>query len=312
MRSLICFAFALTLLASLIAVPPRAKAAESAEQASPPLFVDCRGQRGAAPTVILEAGAFGTSADWEFVLDDLAAGGRVCAYDRAGVGRSPPGPGGKDVLARAHELNTLLNKLGETAPVILVGHSNGALYIQAFANLWPDRVAGLVYVNGVGSDDLDDPRLLADLKLERRESNLAVTAGRLGFSDLVADQLSSQMGLEADVAARKRRELLPLASLKVARDEDRLIIPGLEAVRRLGDNARNIPTVVIVGSLYPKDRLARAWRAAEAAPALRADRSWILDMPGATHVSPLTRDRAYVTAAVSWLRSGLPRADVGH
>ncbi len=70
--------------------------------------------------------------------------------------------------------------------------------------------------------------------------------------------------------------------------------------------------MVISGAPYPDQPLAKAWRTAEVAPALRADRAWILDMPGATHVSPLTRDRAYVSAAVSWLRSLSPSADVLH
>lgn len=276
----------------------------------PPLHVDCRGEASASPTVILEAGAFGTSADWDFVLDDLAKGGRVCAYDRAGLGESPPRPGGRDVLAKADELRGLLDQLGENRPVILVGHSNGALYVEAFASLWPQRVAGLVYVNGVGPDDLDDPRLLADLRAERQASSAAVAAGELGLSALVVDEL--YMGLKGKAAHRKAHGLRRLASLKVARDEDRLIIPGLDAARRLGDAARHIPTVVISGALYPNQPLARSWRTAEVAPALRADRAWILDMPGATHVSPLTRDRAYVTAAVSWLRSLSPGADVLH
>ena len=276
----------------------------------PPLHVDCRGERTASPTVILEAGAFGTSADWDFVLDDLAKAGRVCAYDRAGLGASPPRPGEKDVLTKAGELNGLLDQLDETRPVILVGHSNGALYIEAFASLWPERVAGLAYVNGVGPDDLDYPRLLADLRAERRASNLAVTAGDLGLSGLVADELS--MGLASEAARRKREGLTSLARLKVARDEDRLITPGLDAARRLGDATRHIPTVVICGAPYPNQPLAKAWRAAEIAPALRADTAWILEMPGATHVSPLTRDRAYVSAAVNWLRSLSPGADVLH
>jgi hypothetical protein len=90
----------------------------------------------------------------------------------------------------------------------------------------------------------------------------------------------------------------------VSRDEDRLIVPGLDAVKRLdGEAVRHIPTVVISGSLYPKQRLAAAWRAAEIKPAAAADRSWILDAPGATHVSPLARDRAYIDAAVGWLRT---------
>ncbi len=278
----------------------------------PPLFVDCRGQRTSSPTVILEAGAFGTSSDWDFVLDDLAAGGRACAFDRAGLGRSPPRPGEKDVLTKAGELNGLLDQLGETGPVILVGHSNGALYARAFASLWPERVAGLVYVNGVGPEAQDKPALIADLIAERRASNLAVTAGRLGLAGMVADTLGGPMRLSAVAALRKRAGLHSLASLKVARDEDRWIIPGLETVRRLGDAARHIPTVVIVGAEDPARSLARAWRVAEVAPAEQTDRRWVLDMPGATHVSPLTRDRAYLRAAVAWLRSVSPGPDVLH
>ena len=118
--------------------------------------------------MILESGAFGSSADWDLVLDDLAKGGRACAYDRSGLGRPGPSSGKKDVVSIANELARVLDGLGETRPIILVGHSNGGLYAETFAALWPQRVAGLVYVNGVGSDDLDDPLLLDDLAKERR------------------------------------------------------------------------------------------------------------------------------------------------
>ena len=307
-----CIVGAVAAATLLWALAAPAQVAAAPPPPFPPLFVDCRGQRTSSPTVILEAGAFGTAADWDFVLDDLAIGGEVCAFDRPGLGSSPPRPGEKDVLTKAGELNGLLDQLGETGPVILIGHSNGALYARAFASLWPERVAGLVYVNGVGPEAENDPALIADLTAERRAANLAVTAGRLGLAGTVADTLGGPMGLNAVATLRKRAGLLSLASLKVARDEDRWIIPGLEAVRRLGDAARHIPTVVIVGAEDPARPLARAWRAAEVAPAEQADRHWVLDMPGATHVSPLTRDRAYVTAAVGWLRSLSPGADVLH
>ena len=279
--------------------------------APPPLHVDCRGARNALPTTVLEAGAFGTSADWDRVLGDLARDGRTCAFDRAGLGESPDRPGEKDVVTKAREVGDLLDQIGETAPVILVGHSNGALYIEAFAALWPDRVAGLVYVNGVGADALDSPLALADLRAERRMADRAVTAARLGLGPAIADAITRKMDLSPEAAARKRRGLSCLACLKTARNEDRLIIPGLEAVRRLGPVSPTIPIVVIDGALRPQAPLASAWRAAAIAPAARARRSWVLDMPGATHVSPLTRDRAYVTAAVAWLRGLSPHPDIG-
>ena len=44
------------------------------------------------PLVMLEAGAFGFSADWSAVQEALAAANyRSLAYDRAGLGRSDPG-----------------------------------------------------------------------------------------------------------------------------------------------------------------------------------------------------------------------------
>ncbi len=275
----------------------------AAGQGTPALYFDCRGAPSAAPTVILEAGAFGTSADWDLVEDDLAKGGRVCAYDRGGLGRSPPRAGPADAAAIAHELASLLDDLGESRPVILVGHSNGALYAETFAALWPARVAGLVYVNGVTSDDLDDPRLLLALERERRLAGLAAIAGEVGLAPLAAPMAVRAQGLTGEAARRKRSSLTSRASLRVGRDEDRAIIGSLAATRSLGGSPAQIPTAVIVGQPWPDDPLAKAWRAAEIAPAKRATASWILDAPGASHVSPLARDRAYVDAAVAWLRS---------
>jgi pimeloyl-ACP methyl ester carboxylesterase len=271
-------------------------------EAGPDLYVDCRGVPGPSPTVVLESGAFGTSADWDLVLDDLATGGRVCAYDRAGVGASPARAGAEDVTSIAHELADLLDSLGETRPVILVGHSNGALYVETFAALWPQRVAGLVYVNGVTSNDVSDPVLLADLNRERRLSNLAAIGGELGLEPLAA---SSMVGAQGLPAAARRRKLWALSRprrLRVARDEDRAIVPGLYTTASLGGSPPTIPTVTIWGA-DPNDPLAQAWRRAEEVPAERAQRGWVLEAPGASHVSPLARDRAYVSAAVNWLRS---------
>jgi pimeloyl-ACP methyl ester carboxylesterase len=276
---------------------------QRADAAPAPLFTDCRGKQTASPLVILESGAFGTSADWDLVLDDLAKGGRVCAYDRGGLGASPPRAGGEDVIAVAHELAALLDGMGETGPVILVGHSNGALYVETFAALWPQRVAGLIYVNGVTSAALDHPVLLADLAKERVLSNLAAAGGAIGLAPIIAHALSDGEGLKGVAGRRKRDALGSAAKLQVARDEDRAIIPGLTTVRGLGGSPRAIATVVIWGATDPNLLLAKAWREAETAPARRAKTSWVLDAVGATHTSPLVRDRAYVAVAVGWLRS---------
>ncbi|MGA0600654.1 alpha/beta fold hydrolase [Caulobacter sp. KR2-114] len=267
------------------------------------LWVDCRGEKTAAPTVILESGAFGISADWDHLLPDLARDGRVCAYDRGGLGRSPRRPGGEDVVSIAHELADLLDGMGETAPVILVGHSNGALYAETFAAMWPDRLAGLVYVNGVGSDDLDHKVLMNALDDERRIAGLAFVAGRMHLAPLIAGFVIRHEGLTGEAAERKRESLTSLCSLQIGRNEDRMVTPGLSAARALGGSPRQVPTVVVIAA-SKADLLSRfGWRDAEMAPADRSARGWTLSVLGASHVSPLGRDRRYVVAAVTWLRS---------
>ena len=276
---------------------------------APQLFVDCRGTPSAAPTVILESGAFGSAADWDLVLDDLAKGGRACAYDRAGIGRSPPRTGGPGVTAIAIELKTLLDRLGERRPVILVGHSNGALYAETFAAMWPDRVAGLVYVNGVNSDALDHPDLIQDLTVEGRWSQVAALSGGVGLSGQVSKVLTDFSGFSGRAAERKRQDLSDPDALRVARDEDLAVIEGLSIARRLGGSPRSIPTAVVRGSTEPEAALSKSWKAAEEAPAKRASRRLIIEAPNATHTSPLVRDRGYVVTAVNWLRDGAKPGD---
>ncbi len=274
--------------------PPPAKA--------PHLFVDCRGAPGLGPTVILESGAFGSSADWDLLLDDLARGGRACAYDRAGIGRSPPRTGGPGVTAIALELKDLLDRMGERRPVILVGHSNGALYVETFAALWPDRVAGVVYVNGVTSDALDHPDLVHDLEVEGRWASVAALGGDVGLSGQVSGMITGVGGFSGRAAERKRLDLADPDALRVARDEDHAVIDGLKVARGLGGSPRAIPTAVVSGWTDPQAALSKSWKVAEEASALRARKRLIIAVPNGTHTSPLARDRGYVVTAVDWLR----------
>jgi pimeloyl-ACP methyl ester carboxylesterase len=282
----------------------------SAPAPSHELYIDCRGPRTDAPTIVLEAGAYGLAADWDLVMTDLAKTGRVCAYDRAGLGASPRRQGPPTVAAIANGLKGLLDRLGETRPVILVGHSNGALYSEAFARQWPDRVAGLVYVNGVDSDALDDARVMADVRSERRIADWAIMLGRIGATWPVAQKLVSDIGLSGDAAQRKIDAMTSIEHIRASRAEIRQIVRGLKATRALPPLHRDIPMAIVVGDTDPEGALPKAWHAVETAQAHKACEAWILDAPGATHTSPLGRDRAYVTAAVAWVESMAARPDL--
>ena len=111
-------------------------ATERAERAYPPpgemvdvggysLHINCVGQ--GSPTVLLDAGSGGFSAQWVRVQQEVSGTTRVCAYDRAGMGWSEMGPDPRDAKRITGELHALLEGAGIEGPYVLVGHSFGGL-----------------------------------------------------------------------------------------------------------------------------------------------------------------------------------------
>ena len=101
------------------------------------------------PTVVLETGlgGFASSPGWAWVQPEIAKTTRVCAYDRAGLGWSDPGPQPRDAQHIAAELHTLLQNSHTPGPYVLVGWSFGGLYVRAYADQYRSEVAGLVLID---------------------------------------------------------------------------------------------------------------------------------------------------------------------
>jgi pimeloyl-ACP methyl ester carboxylesterase len=99
------------------------------------------------PTVVLDCGLGDTLEVWSEVFPEVARFTRVVAYDRAGYGKSEPGTEPRSQTQIATELHTLLHRANIAPPYVLVGHSFGGANIRAFAHLFKDEVAGLVFVD---------------------------------------------------------------------------------------------------------------------------------------------------------------------
>jgi pimeloyl-ACP methyl ester carboxylesterase len=105
----------------------------------------CEGQ--GRPTVILEAGAGGSTLEWRQVQDELANATQVCAYDRAGMGFSDAGPMPRTAEAVVADLSALLHAANTKPPYVLVSHSLGSYFVRLYADRHPEEVTGMVLVD---------------------------------------------------------------------------------------------------------------------------------------------------------------------
>src|SRR5262249_723697 len=148
----------------------------------------------AAPTVVLEAGIGESAFTWWTVQERIAKLTRVCAYDRAGLGRSSAGPLPRDTKSEVGDLEALLQAADIGPPYVLVGHSMGGYNVRLFASRHVNDVAGMVLIDPSVEDQIPI--------LERASPAIAENDKRnVGFIRYCANPDRS-----ADAAARCTRQ----------------------------------------------------------------------------------------------------------
>jgi len=110
------------------------------------------------PVVVFEAGLGEDLSTWDAVQPEVAKQTSTLAYDRSGLGKSPPNNHPRDGRQIAMDLHDMLERSRVPAPYVLVGHSLGGAVVFLYASMYPDEVAGLVLV------DPEDGRLIEQLK----------------------------------------------------------------------------------------------------------------------------------------------------
>ncbi|MBL8981852.1 MAG: alpha/beta hydrolase [Gemmatimonadetes bacterium] len=127
------------LVAGLTPLPIESQAVPSGGR--PVLHVDSLGAR--APAIVFLAGLGATSSYWKARVGPLADDYQLFLPDPLGFGRSPRPDTAYSVELHAESLETLVER---EAPVIMVGHSFGALVAAAYARAHPEQVRGLVLI----------------------------------------------------------------------------------------------------------------------------------------------------------------------
>jgi pimeloyl-ACP methyl ester carboxylesterase len=118
----------------------------------------CEGPPDARPVVWFEHGAFGQAEDFAVVQARLVAQGvRSCAYDRAGLGLSDPGPEPRDSSAIQADRDALIARAGMTGPFVVVAHSFGGIHARRWIADRPGEVVGLVLVDASEPEAIESP-----------------------------------------------------------------------------------------------------------------------------------------------------------
>jgi pimeloyl-ACP methyl ester carboxylesterase len=117
------------------------------------LFVNCMGS--GKPTVVFESGLGGTSKDWKLVQSEIAKKARTFSYDRAGVGKSDKSRIQRTSINHVGELHTLLEKAKVKGPYVFVAHSYGGFVARVIASVYPEKVAGIIFVDCAHEDEFE-------------------------------------------------------------------------------------------------------------------------------------------------------------
>lgn len=160
-----------------------------------------------APAVVIDAGITDQLEKLRALQERLARVTLVVTYNRAGYGQSEPGPLPRDAGREAGELKAMLEKASVRGPYVLVGHSLGALNVQAFASRYPHDVAGMILLDPpplsfiLGKDHADLRAMAVRMTAEWQaiadsgaKSNVSQDKARSAFFLMIASEHREMFG----------------------------------------------------------------------------------------------------------------------
>jgi pimeloyl-ACP methyl ester carboxylesterase len=119
--------------------------------------------RGEGIPILFEAGAGDDATVWNGILRSVnqITHATLIAYDRAGFGKSGLDSNQHGIVKMVDGLEKGLHLLGYGGNIMLVAHSQGAIYTQVFAFRHPDLVKAVVMIDGATPCFYEPGRLAA-------------------------------------------------------------------------------------------------------------------------------------------------------
>jgi pimeloyl-ACP methyl ester carboxylesterase len=260
-----------------------------------------------APTVVLEAGGGGGSStqDWP-LLHRVAPLAHVISYDRAGLGWSDPPPSPKTINAIAGDLGALLGAANEAPPYVLVGGSFGGLLVRAFCRLFPEKVAGAVFL-----DACDEAKYYPTMQrvLPFYVADLRREAGRAERGEVLAEAgpaISASSGLDEMTKAAMRHVLTLRSHYEAALDELETITragPGEMASGAPGSLGERPVIVLSAGRSAARPEWVEGWAEAQARLARLSRRGVYIEARNTGHSIALENPKLVAAAIEAVVRA---------
>ncbi len=198
--------------ATFLPPTPTPESSGEVEVSGHTLFYRCVGK--GAPTIVIEAGLNepgATSGTWDRVIEQVATTTRVCAYDRANLGRSGAADKPRTSEDIVQDLHALLSSAHIGGPYVLVGHSIGGFHVRVYAAHYPNDVAGIVLVDSSHPDQF--ARWLAGLPTESPSEGQRLKELREYFTMTPANSAANREGFDILASAAQVRSTGSLGAM---------------------------------------------------------------------------------------------------
>lgn len=263
----------------------------------------CVGPKSDQPVIWMEAGAWGLAADFAAIQQRLAERGlRSCAYDRAGMGFSDPGPKPRDSAAIVADLAKLIAASGERGPFVFMAHSMAGQHIRLYAGQHPEQVAGLVLLEATTPEMAESPQAQRFLSRVQNVARASAVAGTLGLSK-IAYYAGDRIGLPPQGQAEKRHAFVSGRHARTAADEVLVWPQGATQAAAVQLDPKWPVAVITAGD---ENRMSD-WNVARRAPERNSRVGYYENEPnaghatllGLTHSDAVLRGVDYVLAALA-------------
>ncbi|MBA4011767.1 MAG: alpha/beta hydrolase [Phenylobacterium sp.] len=243
----------------------------------------CAGPKSDLPVIWMEAGAWGLAADFAAIQQRLAAKGiRSCAYDRAGMGFSDPGPKPRDSAAVAADLAKLIAASGERGPFVFMAHSMAGQHIRQYAGQHPEQVAGLVLLEATTPEMAERPEAQKFLHRVQMVARASAIAGSLQLTK-IAYYMGDRIGLPPQGQAEKRHAFVSGRHARTAAHEVMVWPQGAVQAAAVPLDPKWPVAVITAGNA----ELMAGWNVVRRAPERNSRAGYYENEPAAQHASLL-------------------------